>query len=120
LRTTVEEQSARIASEKAALGELRSDVSRLQQEHHALQVENVRLTEQTQRLNQRGEQIASELAEIAAQVAIETQHQEATAGALEHLSEEAGGFAAELENAMSAVPPGAIRAGGAANYPSAV
>jgi chromosome segregation protein len=101
LRTTVEEQSARIASEKAALGELRSDVSRLQQEHHALQVENVRLTEQTQRLTQRGEQIASELAEIAAQVAIETQHQEATAGALEHLSEEAGGFAAELENAMA-------------------
>jgi chromosome segregation protein len=100
LRATVEEQSARIASEKAALGELRSDVSRLQQEHHALQVENVRLTEQTQRLTQRGEQIAYELAEIAAQVAIETQQQEATAGALELLSEEAGGYAAELENAL--------------------
>jgi chromosome segregation protein len=100
MRATVEEQSARIASEKAALGELRSDVSRLQQENHALQVENVRLNEQTQRLTQRGEQIASELAEIAAQVDIESQQQEATAGALELLSEEAGGYAAELENAQ--------------------
>ena len=100
LRAAVEEHSARIASEKAVLGELRSDVTRLQQEQHALQVESVRLTEQTQRLTQRGEQIASELTEIATQVAVETQQQETTAGALELLSEEAGGYAAELENAL--------------------
>jgi chromosome segregation protein len=100
LRAAAEEQAARIAGEKTVLGELRSDVTRLQQQQHALQVESVRLTEQTQRLTQRGEQIAAELAEIASQVANETQQQEETAATLERLSEEAGGYAAELEMAL--------------------
>jgi len=100
LRAAAEEQAARIAGEKNVMGELRNDVARLQQEHHALQVESVRLTEQTQRLTQRGEQIASELSEIASQVAIETQQQEDTAAALARLSDEAGGYAAELETAL--------------------
>jgi chromosome segregation protein len=100
LRGAAEEQAARIANEKTILGELRSDVTRQQQQQHALQVESVRLTEQTQRLTQRGEQIAAELAEIAGQVANETQQQEETAATLERLSEEAGGYAAELEMAL--------------------
>jgi len=100
LRAAAEEQAARIANEKTILGELRSDVTRQQQQQHALQVESVRLTEQTQRLTQRGEQIAAELAEIAGQVANETQQQEETAATLERLSEEAGGYAAELEMAL--------------------
>jgi chromosome segregation protein len=100
LRATVEEQVARIASEKTILGELRKDVTRLQQDHYALQVESVRLTEQTQRLTQRGEQIAAELADIAGQVAVETEQQEDTAGALSRLGEEADGYASELEMAL--------------------
>ncbi len=100
LRAAVDEQVARIAGEKSLLGELRNAVARLQQDHHALQVEAVRQAEQTQRLTQRGEQIAAELAEIAGQVALETQQQEDAAGTLARINEEAGGFAVELEAAL--------------------
>jgi chromosome segregation protein len=100
LRAAAEEQAIRIVSEKSILGELRSDVTRMQQQQHALQVESVRLTEQTQRLTQRGEQIAAELAEIAGQVANEAQQQKETAAVLERLNEEAGGYASELEMAL--------------------
>jgi chromosome segregation protein len=99
-RELAETQAARIAAERAAVGELRQAVAQLQQQHHALQVESVRLNEQTQRLTQRGEQIARELAEIAAQVAHETRQQEAAGAALRQLQAEADGYARELDGAL--------------------
>ncbi len=100
LRAVVDEQTARIVTEKTTLSALRVEVATVQQQQHSLQVESARLTEQTQRLTLRGEQIAAELAEIAEHMQAETKHREEAAANLSRFGEEAGGHARELELAL--------------------